>query len=526
MILFFVVVVGYRCYLASCDQKNVKAEDQVPEAFDHKSFENHKFVLAYKQLGPPREKFHPGTSCDEEFANASKVADRGTGSKKRKKAGLSRDRIREVQAKKHKQALAEAVVERREMEATSQEHRMFLIGKSHATQKYLRSVSADNHRHMKLMMEFHALTSNADMKATLEKELMKKLMAKPMTYAAAEGQLYGTASAPIPVDDVATPELLVSTPGSTQTPGSGDTRSVSAGASRARRAVDLDDTVNLASDDSEDEGDSESEDMDDIEVMQCRSIMHDIIVRSGYVVIKNVIPLVPDQDEWFAKLKEDVLALKDTNNMVPIFNGRGARNDKKRHQLLFHEFDVTSVYPGMSRRPDSDPEVLGRVDAFLKDWYGYIRRKLESLKIITKTRKAGNPLLLVSLDGCKRQKLHWDYPPNKVQALIAEKQYDDVPVSVLTSFTPKGSGLVIKDAKGSRQHVKLPFGAMIVFTGDVLHAGESYKEFNLRGFMHVENKDVLAFKTDEVFQQLQPQVPVSDRQTRSTSTNANARVQV
>ena len=84
----------------------------MPETFDYQSFQKNKFVLAYKQIGPPREKFHPGTKCDEEFANASQVADRGTGTKKRKAGGLSRDRVREANAKKHKEALVEAVVER------------------------------------------------------------------------------------------------------------------------------------------------------------------------------------------------------------------------------------------------------------------------------------------------------------------------------------------------------------------------------------------------------------------------------
>ena len=489
-------------------------------------FGKNKFVLAYKQIGPPREKFHPGTKCDEEFANASQVADRGTGTKKRKAGGLSRDRVREANAKKHKEALVEAVVERRQVEAVSQEQRMYQIGKSHATQKFLRSHASQEHKHTQLMMEFFKLTSNPVMKTRLEQKLMDRMMAPPMTYAKAEEVMYGSsASNPVVIDDdiVSTPELRMSTPVT------GATGSVSAArsshASRVRRAVDLAD-VSAASEDEEEH--DVSDHMDDIEVMQARSIMSDIIMRSGYVVIKNVIPLVPDQDEWFSDLKEDVLKLKGTNNMVPIFNGRGSRNDKKRHQLLFNpEFDARAVYPGMPRRPPSDPAVLGRVNAFLKGWWVYIRKKLEALKIITAYRKTGDPHLLMSLDGCKVQKMHWDYPAAKVQALIEDGKYEDVPVSVLTSFTPGGSAIMIKDGTKKSKKVDLPFGSMVVFTGDVLHAGAAYKDFNLRGFMHVENKDVLAFKTDEVYHQLDPQVAPSDRQTRSASVrNENASLEV
>ena len=523
----------HRCYLAYCDGKNITPDDQVPEAFDYQSFQKNKFVLAYKQIGPPREKFHPGTKCDEEFANPSQVSDRGTGTKKRKASGLSRDRVREANAKKHKEALAEAVVERRQVEAVSQEQRMYQIGKSHATQKFLRSHASQEHKHTQLMMEFFKLTSNPDMKRRLEQQLMDRMMAPPMTYAKAEEVMYGSsASNPVVIDDdiVTTPELRMSTP---VTGGTGSVSAVrSSHASRARRAVNLA-PASAASDD-ENTGAEEEEDhdvadnMDDIEVMQARSIMKDIIMRSGYVVIHNVIPRVPDQDEWFSKLKADVLKLKGTNNMVPIFNGRGSRNDKKRHQLLFNpEFDARAVYPGMPRRPASDPAVLGRVNAFLEGWWVYIRKKLEALKIITGYRKTGDPHLLMSLEGCKVQKMHWDYPAAKVQALIEDGQYEDVPVSVLTSFTPGGSAIMIKDGPRKSKKVDLPFGSMVVFTGDVLHAGAGYKDFNLRGFMHVENKDVLAFKTDQVYHQLDPQVAPSDRQTRSASLrNENASLEV
>ena len=82
----------YRRY---CESKAAVVEDVVPASFDVAANEHHKWVLAYKQLGPPCNLFPPCPPCHELLANAKDFASRGTGTKKRKADKLSRSTYRE-----------------------------------------------------------------------------------------------------------------------------------------------------------------------------------------------------------------------------------------------------------------------------------------------------------------------------------------------------------------------------------------------------------------------------------------------
>ena len=82
----------YRRY---CESKATVVEDVVPASFDVAANEHHKWVLAYKQLGPPCNLFPPCPPCHELLANAKDIASRGTGTKKRKADKVSRSTYRE-----------------------------------------------------------------------------------------------------------------------------------------------------------------------------------------------------------------------------------------------------------------------------------------------------------------------------------------------------------------------------------------------------------------------------------------------
>ena len=92
--------------------------------------------------------------------------------------------------------------------------------------------------------------------------------------------------------------------------------------------------------------------------------------------------------------------------------------------------------------------------------------------------------LLHSLPGCKQQKLHWDYPPDQVEGLRLK------PCSVILGME-HGTRLVVRDEVLDRcVVVRLAPGDVLVFDGDVLHAGASYCECNLRLHTYLEVPEV------------------------------------
>ena len=205
--------------------------------------------------------------------------------------------------------------------------------------------------------------------------------------------------------------------------------------------------------------------------------------------IQSQVILPPSTDDWFDNLRSDVRTLKGTNNYVPIINGHKT-NDNKRAQLMFEEFDVTKKYPGCRPCPPSDPVILKRIHKFLQQWYAQIIAKRRRLKIVHGSHRALPPKLLISEAGCVKQKLHYDYNPKKVQDLIKQKNNAGVPLSVLIGFTPGGSRLTIQLQKDEPETVEIDFGEMLIFTGNVVHAGGAYTDFNIRGFLHVEHWNI------------------------------------
>ena len=214
-------------------------------------------------------------------------------------------------------------------------------------------------------------------------------------------------------------------------------------------------------------------------------------------------------------LKGDVEDLRGSNNFVEIFNtGSGS---SKRSMLLFSTSDVSKKFPGRKKAKASDPKTLLRVKEFTAHWFYRMRQRLKYLGLLAEPREVLEDCILIADKGCRRQKVHYDFNPKKVQKLIGNCQYNGVPLSVLCSFTPTGSSLRIADGFGCIKEVHLNCGDMIIFTGDLLHGGAAYNEFNLRGFFHVHHPTLLPFDPDTVFLQL---APASVRNPKAKKKNA------
>ena len=115
-------------------------------------------------------------------------------------------------------------------------------------------------------------------------------------------------------------------------------------------------------------------------------------------------------------------------------------------------------------------------------------------------RVAGESTVLISRPGCMQQQLHADFDPARVKQLLKEDRLVGVPLSVLCSFTPGGSALVIQDSStGQAKEIHLDFGAMAIFTGDVIHSGAKYSDYNVRGFFHITHEELCPHVEDKVY---------------------------
>lgn len=97
-----------------------------------------------------------------------------------------------------------------------------------------------------------------------------------------------------------------------------------------------------------------------------------------------------------------------------------------------------------------------------------------------KGRKHSEFNALFSLPGCKQQKLHWDYNPDLCEGIRRK------PCSVILALED-GARLIVRDeVKGSRVPVVLSVGDVLVFDGDVAHAGAAYCAQNTRVHVYLD----------------------------------------
>ena len=96
-----------------------------------------------------------------------------------------------------------------------------------------------------------------------------------------------------------------------------------------------------------------------------------------------------------------------------------------------------------------------------------------------KNRTVGTTAILHSKSGCKRQQWHTDYDPELCK---------------LTSLKPMGAIFALEDNTYFNIHKKrkivLKKGQILIFDGDLVHAGSAYDKENTRIHFYLDSPDV------------------------------------
>ena len=133
----------------------------------------------------------------------------------------------------------------------------------------------------------------------------------------------------------------------------------------------------------------------------------------------------------------DIDGVKKNRKYTSIFN-----QDRKRHQ---------------SELSESEP---------------IVQQILEAIKDYLNGRTLGPIVLLHSLQGCKKQRFHWDYDPNLLK--------HEKPLGVLVALDDDTIFYTL-DKK-----IKLKRGDILIFDGDLVHAGGDYTQDNYRIHVYLD----------------------------------------
>ena len=95
-------------------------------------------------------------------------------------------------------------------------------------------------------------------------------------------------------------------------------------------------------------------------------------------------------------------------------------------------------------------------------------------------RSHGEINALDSLPGCRQQRLHWDFNPDLCEGLVCK------PASVILGMQC-GARLMVRDERANATvPIVLGPGDVLVFEGDVAHAGASYCARNMRVHVYLD----------------------------------------
>lgn len=176
----------------------------------------------------------------------------------------------------------------------------------------------------------------------------------------------------------------------------------------------------------------------------------------GFVVINSVFSMEKD-------LLDDIR--KSTLKYHTIFNQKGS-NDRKRRQ---------SVFRPSTRR--------------VKRWY-------MNLTTVLKKLTPTDPVVIVSNDGCAKQRPHMDY----VKESIRDVSDDLMPCGVIICLQPM-TKLLVWEKSIKMEHEKdgdkispltviMQPGDVCVFRGDLVHAGADYDTENTRMHLYMDSPAV------------------------------------
>lgn len=169
------------------------------------------------------------------------------------------------------------------------------------------------------------------------------------------------------------------------------------------------------------------------------------ISKHGYHIYKNILEI---NDNIIPLLDKQINSKKGG----PIFNG--IKNDKKRLQ--------SNVY---------------RSNNTINNFLVNLENTIYSLLPQDSPLFFSNWVILKSISGCSSQKPHTDYDPISIEQISNDEK--KCPLLVLVSLMPE-TYLDIWDIDGNHQKLTLDKGDILIFRADVVHAGSSYINDNIR----------------------------------------------
>ena len=192
------------------------------------------------------------------------------------------------------------------------------------------------------------------------------------------------------------------------------------------------------------------------DVAPCKSIHESISVATelpaGCRLIEGVIP------DWALLAEQAKLEQLLADNQKEVKPIKAGQPDSKRLQLRRAAGSLEIYQKWMQ------PALLGAGELSGRD-------PIEEVNIIQ------------SLPGCRAQKLHWDYDPAHVTARPPGSRK---PASAFLALEP-GTRLHVYDAvRKAHTQVVVPPGCMLIFEGDVAHAGMWYVSKNLRVHVYLD----------------------------------------
>lgn len=169
------------------------------------------------------------------------------------------------------------------------------------------------------------------------------------------------------------------------------------------------------------------------------------ITKNGYHIYKNILEI----DDNIVPLLEKQINGK---NGGPIFNG--AKNDKKRLQSNIVRNNNT-------------------INNFLVN----LENTIYNLLPKDSPLYFSNWVILKSISGCSSQKPHTDYDPISINEISNDEK--NCPLLVLVSLMPE-TYLDIWDIDRKHKKITLDKGDILIFRADMIHAGSSYVNENIR----------------------------------------------
>lgn len=193
------------------------------------------------------------------------------------------------------------------------------------------------------------------------------------------------------------------------------------------------------------------------------ALLHEQLHKNGYVVVKGV--------DWNA-VDEIVLSYGDLRR-CRFYHGSQELLDKGH----IGEEVKRKIYALRDR-------LVGAVDLNLLDVLGPGHMWRKGLGFWGPKHCGSDVMALRSLPGCDRQPWHWDFNPDNLAGMSDEQMPLSCVVALQdsTRFHFKSNGCRNEDG----ETVTIEAGDLLIFRGDMLHAGAAYEEENWRLHMYLD----------------------------------------